>query len=78
MNLGWSYRVFAGHEPVTHPPPGGSISADVREAAVVVPVRGAERDLLDGLVDDETSGLVVHDSKPVPADVENRPNGFPL
>ena len=63
---------------MTHPPSGGSISADVREAAVVVPIGRAERDLLDRLVDDEASRLVVHDSKPVAADVQNGSNRFPF
>ena len=67
-----TYRLFDGKESVTHPPAGGSVPADVREASLVVPVWCAKGDLLDGLVDDEASGLVVHHAKPVAAHVQHR------
>lgn len=35
-------RVFESHEAVAHPPPGGAVSADVREGLVIVAIRGAE------------------------------------
>lgn len=38
---------------MAHPPSGGAIAADVGESLVIVPIWGAERNLLDGLVHDE-------------------------
>lgn len=38
---------------MTHPPSGGPISADVGEGLVIIPVRSAEGNLLDGLVHNE-------------------------
>lgn len=56
---------------MAHPPPGGAIPADVREALVMVTVRRAERHLLDGLVHDEPLGLILHDPQAVPGHVQD-------
>lgn len=48
-----SHRVFESHEAVAHPPSGGAVSADVGEGLVIVTVRSAEGNLLNGLVHNE-------------------------
>ena len=45
---------------MTHPAPGGPVTADIGEALLVVPVGRAERNLLDGLVHDHTLVGVRH------------------
>lgn len=62
--------VFARQKAVAHPTSGGAIATDVAEAALVIAIRCAEADLLDGLVDDQALGVVVDDAQTVAADVQ--------
>ncbi len=73
-----THRFPDGHESVTHPPPGGAVSADVCETALVVAVGGAERHLLDGLVHDEALSVIVHHAQPVAVHVQHRTDRFAL
>ena len=57
---------------MAHPPSGCSVPTNVRESSVVISVRSTERNLLDGLVEDEASGVIVDDSEAIPANVKNR------
>ena len=54
-----TYGLFHGEETMTHPSPGGSISADVSKSFLVVPVWGAEGNFLNGLVNYHTLKMKV-------------------
>lgn len=47
---------------MTHPPTCRTISANVGEAFVVVSIRRAERDFLDGLIDDQAAVVLLVDN----------------
>lgn len=51
---GQTYRFFDGKKPMTHPPPCGSVSADVSKTFLVVAVRCTEGHLLYSLVHNHT------------------------
>ena len=38
-----TYGLFDCHEPMTHPSPGGSVTANVGKALLVVPIRSTKR-----------------------------------
>ena len=71
-------RVPGGEEPVTQPPSGRPVPTDVREPGLVVPVRGAEGDLLYGLVQHQALGLQVRHSQPVSGYVQVSLDRSPL
>ena len=50
---GGTHRLLESEEAVADPAARRAIATDVREALLVVPVRGAERHLLDRLVDNQ-------------------------
>ena len=66
-----THRLFDCEEAVAHPSAGCPVPTDVGEPAFVVPVRRAEGDLLDRLVDHESASLVVNNSEAVAAHVKN-------
>lgn len=47
---------------MTHPASCRAIAADVAESTFVNAIRRTEADLFDGLVDDQTFGVVVDDA----------------
>ena len=72
----YTYRLSNCHEPVTHPPACGSIPTNIRESSLKVPVGRAERHLLDGLVDDQAFGVLVHNAEAIAVDVQDGTDGF--
>jgi hypothetical protein len=53
-------RVFASQKTVAHPPPGGSIAANIAEATLVVAIWGAEADFFYCLIDNQTLCVLFH------------------
>lgn len=68
-------RILGRQKPVAHPTPRGTIPADVAEATLVVAIRRTEADLLDGLIHDQTLGVVLDDSQTIAANVQLGPDG---
>lgn len=60
-----------GQEAMAHPAAGGAVAADVTEAALVVPVGGAEGYFFYRLVHYQAFGFVLYDAEAVAADVED-------
>lgn len=54
-----------------------AFSGDSPEPSLVIPVRRAERDLLNGLIHDQPFGLFLHNAKTVSAHVQDCTHGTP-
>merc|ERR1719447_196876 len=71
-------RVFQGHERVTHPPSSCSISTNVGETPLVVPIWSTKGHLLNGLIEYKAFGFTVSNSENIPRDVKRAFNWFPF
>ena len=61
---------------MAHPAPRRSVPTNIGESPLKVPVGRAERHLLNGLVDDQAFGVLVHDTEAVAVDVQDGTDGF--
>lgn len=62
--------VLARQEAMAHPAPRRTISTDVAEATLVVAIGRTEADLFDGLIHDQSLGVVLDDPQSIAADVK--------